>query len=73
MNSYLIEKKNAENYGQDEKIKLDSQLFTSASCKTVVDFLESGRPTKLAYSKNDKSNNMIPFANPYKNNHNDNN
>jgi hypothetical protein len=52
----LIENKNAENYEQYEKIRLMSQLFTSSSCKTVADILETGKVTKPAYSPNNSNN-----------------
>jgi hypothetical protein len=53
----LIETKNAANYEQYEKIRLDSQLFSSASCKTVADILETGKVTKPVYSPDNSNNN----------------
>ena len=53
----LIENKNAENYEQYEKIRLMSQLFTSSSCKTVADILETGKVTKPVYSPDNSNNN----------------
>jgi hypothetical protein len=61
----LIENKNAENYEQYEKIRLMSQLFTSSSCKTVADILETGKVTKPVYSPDNSNNNK---HNNYNNN-----
>jgi hypothetical protein len=65
---FLIETKNAAIYEQYEKIKLDSQLFSSASCKTVAEILATGKVTKPVYSPATHNHNNINNTNNTNNN-----